>query len=72
MGGGAILREINAMNKSKALKQQYDMMDNNSADKDNLEGKIVKKILRIRLTDEEYTLLQKLKAKKKRMPNNNK
>ena len=63
--GGANLRETNAMNKSKAMKQQYDMMDNDNADMDDLEGKTVKKKLRIRLTDEEYRLLQKLKAKKK-------
>ena len=31
----------------------------------NIEDNIVKKKLRIRLTDEEYRLLQKLKAKKK-------
>ena len=63
--GGANLRETNAMNKSKGAKQQYDMMDNDNADMDDLEGKTVKKRLRIRLTDEEYRLLQKLKAKKK-------
>ncbi len=53
------------MNKSQALKQQYDMIDNDNADMDNLEVKTVKKGLRIRLTDEEYRLLQELKAKKK-------
>ena len=63
--GGANLRETNAMNKNKGAKQQYDMMDNDNADMDDLEGKTVKKRLRIRLTDEEYRLLQKLKAKKK-------
>ena len=53
------------MNQSKALKQQYDMMEKDNADMDDLEGKTVKKGLRIRLTDEEYRLLKELKAKKK-------
>ena len=40
-------------------------MENENADEEDFGGKTVKKKLRIRLTDEEYRLLLKLKAKKK-------
>lgn len=60
MGGGN-LRETNAMNRNKI---KFDLPEEN-IDEDDFGGKTVKKKLRIRLTDEEYRLLQKLKAKKK-------
>ena len=41
------------------------MGTNENVPEDDYQGKTVKKRLRIRLTDEEYRLLQKLKAKKK-------
>jgi hypothetical protein len=60
MGGGN-LRETTR----RGFKDKDDMMENDNADEDDFGGKTVKKKLRIRLTDEEYRLLQKLKAKKK-------
>ena len=54
--------------KSKSLREKEDETmgnNDNAAVEDDFQGKIVKKRLRIRLTDEEYRLLQKLKAKKK-------
>ena len=59
--GGANLRETTR----RGFKDKDDMMENDNADEDDFGGKTVKKKLRIRLTDEEYRLLQKLKAKKK-------
>ena len=60
--GGANLRETT---RNKGLKDKDDIMENDNAEEDDFGGKTVKKKLRIRLTDEEYRLLQKLKAKKK-------
>ena len=57
----------NNLGKSKSMKEKEDEMigNNDNAVEDDFGGKTVKKRLRIRLTDEEYRLLQKLKAKKK-------
>ena len=57
----------NNLGKSKSIKEKEDEMtgNNDNAVEDDFGGKIIKKRLRIRLTDEEYRLLQKLKAKKK-------
>ena len=57
----------NNIGKSKSIKEKEDEMmgNNDNAVEDDFGGKTVKKRLRIRLTDEEYRLLQKLKAKKK-------
>ena len=57
----------NNIGKSKSIKEKEDEMtgNNDNAVEDDFGGKIIKKRLRIRLTDEEYRLLQKLKAKKK-------
>ena len=57
----------NNLGKSKSMKEKEDEMigNNENAVEDDFGGKIIKKRLRIRLTDEEYRLLQKLKAKKK-------
>ena len=52
------MRGQDNLGKSKSLREKED-------ETDEYQGKIVKKRLRIRLTDEEYRLLQKLKAKKK-------
>jgi hypothetical protein len=60
--GGANLRETT---RNKGFKDKDDIMENDNAEEDDFGGKTVKKKLRIRLTDEEYRLLQKLKAKKK-------
>ena len=46
-------------------KEKEEQVENENAEENNIEDNIVKKKLRIRLTDEEYRLLQKLKAKKK-------
>ena len=55
------------LGKSKSIKEKEDevMGNNDNAVEDDFGGKVIKKRLRIRLTDEEYRLLQKLKAKKK-------
>ena len=64
MGGN--LRETNAMlGKSKTYKDKDEILENDNAEEEDFGGKTVKKKLRIRLTDEEYRLLLKLKAKKK-------
>ena len=57
----------NNLGKSKSTKEKDDeiMGNNDNAVEDDFGGKTIKKRLRIRLTDEEYRLLQKLKAKKK-------
>ena len=60
---GSNLRETNMRN--KAFKEKEENLENENAQEDEYLGKTVKKKLRIRLTDEEYRLLQKLKAKKK-------
>ena len=63
------MRGQDNLGKSKSLKEKEDEgMGNNEnvpVVEDEYQGKTVKKRLRIRLTDEEYRLLQKLKAKKK-------
>jgi len=55
------------LGKTKSLREKDDEMmgNNDNVAEDDYAGKTVKKRLRIRLTDEEYRLLQKLKAKKK-------
>ena len=62
------MRGQDNLGKSKTLREKEDETmgnNDNAAVEDEYQGKIVKKRLRIRLTDEEYRLLQKLKAKKK-------
>jgi hypothetical protein len=62
------MRGQDNLGKSKSLREKEDETmgnNDNAAVEDDFQGKIVKKRLRIRLTDEEYRLLQKLKAKKK-------
>ena len=54
----------NMLNK-KGIKEKEEMENENVAEEDDFENKDIKKKLRIRLTDEEYRLLLKLKAKKK-------
>ena len=62
----ANLRETNMMfGKSKGFREKEEIIENDNAEEDDFGGKTVKKRLRIRLTDEEYRLLLKLKAKKK-------
>ena len=59
------LRETNSMlGKNKGLREKEEILEPENVEED-FEGKNVKKKLRIRLTDEEYRLLLKLKAKKK-------
>ena len=57
----------NNLGKTRSMKEKEDeiMGNNDNAVEDDFGGRTVKKRLRIRLTDEEYRLLQKLKAKKK-------
>ena len=63
---GNNLRETNAMlGKNKTFKEKEEVPENDNIEEDDFEEKPVKKRLRIRLTDEEYRLLLKLKAKKK-------
>ena len=61
------MRGQDNLGKSKSLREKEDegMGTNENVPEDDYQGKTVKKRLRIRLTDEEYRLLQKLKAKKK-------
>ena len=60
------LRETNTMfGKNKGYREKEEIIENDNAEEDDFGGKTVKKRLRIRLTDEEYRLLLKLKAKKK-------
>ena len=58
------LRDNAAMLKSKSFRDK-DELENENPEEDDFGGKTIKKKLRIRLTDEEYRLLLKLKAKKK-------
>ena len=58
------LRDNAAMLKSKSFRDK-DELENENPEEDDFGGKTIKKRLRIRLTDEEYRLLLKLKAKKK-------
>jgi hypothetical protein len=62
------MRGQDNLGKSKTLREKEDETMGNNDNvpvEDDYQGKTVKKRLRIRLTDEEYRLLQKLKAKKK-------
>ena len=52
------------LGKNKGLREKEEILEPENVEED-FEGKTVKKKLRIRLTDEEYRLLLKLKAKKK-------
>ena len=64
---GQSLRETNVSNYSSksrtATIKEKEETENDNID-ENIEDNIIKKKVRIRLTDEEYRLLQKLKAKK--------
>lgn len=64
-GGGANLRENGMMSKSKTIQVKEKDEKNDITEEDDFGGKKVKKKLKIKLTDEEFRLLQKLKAKKK-------
>ena len=65
---GPNLREtnINNINRNRMIKEKEEIIETENLDENNIEDNIVKKKIRIRLTDEEYRLLQKLKAKKNR------
>ena len=54
-----------ALTKNKAMREREEIIENDNVEEDDFGGKTLKKRLRIRLTDEEYRLLLKLKAKKK-------
>ena len=58
---GNNLRETNM--RTKTFKEKEENLENENDQDDDYLGKTAKKKLRIRLTDEEYRLLQKLKAK---------
>jgi len=58
-------RDVNINNKAKENKLSVPKEEIIYNEEDDFEGKNVKKKIRIRLTDEEYRLLLKLKAKKK-------
>ena len=60
-----IRKTMNANMLKKGVKEKEEMENENVAEEDDFENKDIKKKLRIRLTDEEYRLLLKLKAKKK-------
>ena len=67
---GTNMREtnVNNYNRSKTTtikeKEKEETTETDNLDENNIEDNIIKKKVRIRLTDEEYRLLQKLKAKK--------
>ena len=67
---GSNMREtnVNNYNRSKTTtikeKEKEETTETDNIDENNIEDNIIKKKVRIRLTDEEYRLLQKLKAKK--------
>ena len=63
---GPNIREtyVNNYNRNRTFREKEEITDNDNLDENNIEDNIVKKKVRIRLTDEEYILLQKLKAKK--------
>ena len=67
---GSNMREtnVNNYNRSKTTtikeKEKEETTETDNLDENNIEDNIIKKKVRIRLTDEEYRLLQKLKAKK--------
>ncbi len=54
-----------ALAKNKAMREREEIIENDNVEEDDFGGKTLKKRLKIRLTDEEYRLLLKLKAKKK-------
>ena len=58
---------VNNFNRSRITmaREKEETIETENLDENNIEDNIVKKKLRIRITDEEYRLLQKLKAKKK-------
>ena len=58
---------VNNFNRSRITmaREKEETIETENLDENNIEDNIVKKKLRIRLTDEEYRLLQKLKNKKK-------
>jgi hypothetical protein len=56
---------VNMLSKNKTFRERDEILENDNGEEDNFGGKTVKKKLRIRLTDEEYRLLLRLKAKKK-------
>ena len=58
---------VNNFNRSRITmaREKEETIETENLDENNIEDNIVKKKLRIRLTDEEYRLLQKLEAKKK-------
>ena len=60
-----IRKTMNANMLKKGVKEKEEMENENGAEEDDFENKDIKKKLRIRLTDEDYRLLLKLKAKKK-------
>ena len=65
---GTNLRETNTSNfsgrsRTATIKEKDEINETDNLD-ENIEDNIIKKKVRIRLTDEEYRLLQKLKAKK--------
>jgi len=62
---GPNLRETTMRNRMTIAKEKEEIMETDNLEENNIEDNIVKKKLKIRLTDEEYRLLQKLKAKKK-------
>ena len=67
---GQNLRETNVSNYSSRSRtatikeKEKEEIETDNLDENNIEDNIIKKKVRIRLTDEEYRLLQKLKAKK--------
>ena len=62
---GPNLRETTMRNRMTIAKEKEEIMETDNLEENNIEDNIIKKKLKIRLTDEEYRLLQKLKAKKK-------
>ena len=67
---GPNIRETNVNNYNRnrmtiPVKEKEEINETDNIDDNNIEDNIVKKKIRIRLSDEEYRLLQKLKAKKR-------
>ena len=67
---GPNIRETNVNNYNRSrttiqVKEKEEINETENIDDNNIEDNIVKKKIRIRLSDEEYRLLQKLKAKKR-------
>ena len=59
------INNINRNRMTMAVKEKEEINETENIDDNNIEDNIVKKKIRIRLSDEEYRLLQKLKAKKR-------